>query len=143
MRFNFSLTAICFSFVAIGIVVPTACGLATTTTPQVKLRVCQNKDCCQRFTQDAYNLVETFQDLVDPSSSSTIAIESSDCLSQCGKGPNVQSVALKKETLHHGIENAAAAAVLLEELSGAPVPPTLLAAVNVLGKAQKGMFGWI
>lgn len=120
------------------IALPTAAALsAAAAAPQIKLRVCQNKDCCQRF-QDAYNLVETFQDLVAPST--PVLVVSSDCLSQCGKGPNVESIAQKKETLHHGIQNAAAAAILLEDLAGAPVSPTLVAAVNVLGKAQKGMF---
>ena len=109
---------------------------------QTSIQVCQNKDCCQRF-EGSTNLVRTLYDLLPPSTAKDVKIESSGCLSQCGKGPNMSVQKNGKEKiLVHGVKDAASAAVELELSCSITPNPTLLAAVNVMEKAQKGTYVW-
>lgn len=82
-----------------------------------------------------------------------VTIESTSCLSQCGKGPNVmvvdtsrRAVADNEDVVHrhqlYGVCDAVSAAAQLESLSIA-VPSKLFAAVRVLEKAQTGTLGEI
>ena len=108
---------------------------AKSGTKLVVIQVCQNKDCCQRFQGKALTLVETMQCL-----GSKFQIESSGCLSQCGKGPNVL---INKEVHHHQVENVHSAAAILDMADDAtPIHPTLVAAIKVLERAHQGMFAY-
>jgi len=109
--------------------------LSWSNSPKTRVQVCQNKDCCQRWTLST-PLPETLQDLLPPKADS-VEIESTGCLSQCGKGPNLCIKTKMQEQCVHGVINAAMLAVQLGEVDG-KVPSKLLAAVNVMEKAQKG-----
>ena len=103
------------------------------------IQVCQNKDCCQRFEGQSMDLVRTLYDLLPPSSQADIDIEATGCLSQCGKGPNMSvKRPNEKELLVHGVRDATMAATELELSCSLTTHPTLLAAVKVLEKAEKG-----
>ena len=103
--------------------------------PKTRIQVCQNKDCCRRWTLTA-PLPETLHDLLPPNADS-VEVETSGCLSQCGKGPNMCVKTREQGEYLQGITNPAMLAVQLEEIAG-KVPAKLLAAVNVMEKAQKG-----
>ena len=90
------------------------------------IQVCQNKDCCKRY-QGRIDLYQTIQDL-----NLDAKVESSGCLSHCGQGPNIE---IDGQVVHE-ITNAATAAVQLELTLGKAVPKLLLAAVQVLEKAN-------
>ena len=117
-------------------------------SPTTKILVCQNKDCCQRFQgSSSTDLVRTLQDLLPPfplnEAGSTVIVEPSGCLSQCGKGPNIsvqQSSSSEPPLLVHGVRDATSAATELEISCSVPVHSTLLAAVKVLEKAELGAF---
>lgn len=117
-------------------------------SPTTKIQVCQNKDCCQRFEgSSSTDLVRTLQDLL-PShdgDGTVVVVESSGCLSQCGKGPNISvqqasSSSSEPPLLVHGVRDAIRAATELELSCSVPVHSTLLAAVKVLEKAEQGAF---
>ena len=119
------------------------------------LRVCTNKDCRKRFGAKAFNLEKTLEQLLaGPASPATpggstatptlphFSVETTGCLSQCGHGPNVS---LRKkdgtEELLHGLSDATAAVAALEVADTSfRIHPTLLAAVNVMEKAHKGLY---
>jgi (2Fe-2S) ferredoxin len=104
---------------------------------QVTVTVCQNKDCCQRFEGKAHNLVQTVKNLVsDPE----VVVESSGCLSMCGKGPNVFIRSKGSEERYYGsvVDAASAGAVLELACPDIAIHPTLVAAVNVMERAAKG-----
>ena len=67
-------------------------------------------------------------------------VEATGCLTQCGRGPNLAVVSSSKtnqqETLYRLIDSPQAAAIVLEEVSGIPVPSILIAACNVMQKAE-------
>ena len=103
--------------------------------PNIRVRVCQNKDCCQRFEGKAQNLVQTIQHLVPPS----VEVESSGCLSQCGKGPNICIQSSGKEQTFNGVTDATSAGAVLELADDQLViHPTLMAAAKVMERAAKG-----
>jgi predicted metal-binding protein len=136
---NIAASSVAFLYLALVFhTQPTVVSLATER-PVARIKVCQNKDCCQRFQGKALSLVETMEYLLsDDSNRQTYLVESSGCLSQCGKGPNIQITTAKtKEQLHHQVESVHSAAAVLE-LSEISVHPTLLAAVKVLERAKKG-----
>ena len=119
------------------------------------IQVCQNKDCCQRFTGRASNLVETLRQITY-NTNDVVNIESTGCLSHCDKGPNVRiflqtvqeqttrGTTTKEEILQHGINSANAAAAVLELVGGTDglkIHPTLLAAWKVMEQAHQGRHG--
>ena len=117
-------------------------GNTNNTVKALTIQVCQNKDCCKRYKMQSMNLVQTLRNLLPPSSSDcTIQVVSTGCLSLCEKGPNLaihqQDMSSNETpTMHNGItDHFSAAAVLPVE-----PPPTLLAAVSVMEKAEKGMY---
>ena len=100
------------------------------------IQVCTNKDCCKRFQGKAADLPQTLEQLLP----SSIDTETTGCLSHCGEGPNI---CVRKEDgseeIHHGVSNANTAVAVLELSDPSlQIHPTLLAAVNVMEKAQKG-----
>lgn len=100
----------------------------------IRVQVCQNKDCCKRFHGKAQNLVQTIQHLCPG-----VEVESSACLSQCGKGPNICIVSPNGDEKFYGdIVDAASAAAVLEMSMDTIIPPTLIAAVNVMERSCQG-----
>jgi len=97
------------------------------------IQVCQNKDCCKRF-EGTENLVRTLNHLVPPSRNNDIKIESVGCLSKCGDGPNVQV----NNQLYNDVRHVQSAAAILETACpDLKVPPTLIAASNVMERTHK------
>ena len=80
------------------------------------------------------SLVQTLNDLTPPDAVDQIDIEPTGCLSNCGKGPNI----CIGDTIVHGVVNAASAAAELDLSDHLSTHPTLLAAVNVMEKAELG-----
>jgi hypothetical protein len=113
------------------------------SSPKVRIQVCQNKDCCSRWSGSG-SLVDALQDLIPPESvTAGVTVEATGCLSRCGTGPNVcLKLAGSPDTQLHEVENAVAASVKLQTATAGSIqlPPKLLAAVSVMEKAQKGMF---
>jgi hypothetical protein len=101
------------------------------------IQVCQNKDCCKRYKTQSMNLVHTIYNLLPPSSD--IHVEATGCLSQCQKGPNIAIIkdnSQEEPTIYNDISDHFCAAAVL------PIdpPPTLLTAVSVMEKAEKGTY---
>lgn len=112
---------------------------SATSVSKIQIQVCQNKDCCRNFLGES-SLVDTLQDLLPPATvAAGITVQETGCLSRCDTGPNVCIQTGKKTVLLHGVENAVAASVNLQQACDIQVPPKLLAAANVMEKAQKGM----
>lgn len=66
-------------------------------------------------------------------------VESSGCLSHCGKGPNILIQKGNGQELYYGdVVDAASAGAVLEMATDIPVHATLLAAANVMERASKG-----
>ena len=122
--------------------------VTTTTTATTIVQVCQHKDCCKRYG-GTIDLVQTLTDLLPPHV--PIIVESTGCLSECHRGPNLR-VEYSKTILSssnnnnsgpkennpfiHDVSNAAMAAIQLEQIIQQPIPKLLLAAVQVMEKAQ-------
>jgi len=72
-------------------------------------------------------------------SSTLIQLEASGCLSECGEGPNVEVVVPdgRSSILYKGINDADSARDLLKDACDILVPPILVAAVNVMARADK------
>lgn len=111
------------------------------------VKVCQNKDCRTRYAPRSPDgsLVQTLQDLLLPSNddklspSSHIEIESSGCLSQCGKGPNIcVETQGGKERLFFGVDSASTAAAILDVACDYDPPVNLIIAADKIFKAQTG-----
>jgi len=99
----------------------------------LKIQVCQNKDCCKRY-QGNENLVQTLSHLVPPSRHQDIEIETVGCLSKCAEGPNVQV----NDQFYNDVHDVQSAAAILEmAFPNLEVPPTLIAASNVIERAHK------
>ena len=101
---------------------------------QTTVKVCSNKHCCKQF-QGKLSLAETLNDLVLPEAAGRLKIEPSGCLSNCGKGPNI-CIAQNGEQVVNGLVNAASAKAQLDLMDA--THSTLLAAVNVMEKAERG-----
>jgi predicted metal-binding protein len=100
------------------------------------IQVCQDKNCCKRFTGKASNLVQTLRQLT--TDSTDITIEATTCLSHCDRGPNVR---IGNDDVENDVTSAASAAAMLElHTITKKVHPTVLAACNVMERAYKGMF---
>ena len=114
--------------------------------PPHKVRICQNKDCCRQWTLEQQGLPETLQDLLPPDAaaagSSAVQVESTGCLSQCGKGPNLtmQNNHNNAPVMLHAVDGPVALARALQDELGIRVPSKLLAAVTVMEKARKGTY---
>jgi (2Fe-2S) ferredoxin len=67
-----------------------------------------------------------------------VQVESSACLSHCGKGPNICIQVNGEEHVHGEIVDAASAAAVLELETKVTIHPTLVAAVNVMERAYQG-----
>jgi len=98
------------------------------------IQVCQNKDCCKRWRHHT-PLPDVLTDLLG----NTVSIETTSCLSQCGKGPNLCVYNPKGEEVQlHMVDSPTVAVAVLEDTLMRNIPSKLLAAVNVLEKAQTG-----
>lgn len=115
--------------------------------PQHKVQICQNKDCCRQWTLTSTNLVETLQDLLPADDVMNVHIESTGCLSQCGKGPNIMMIfndddddkkKNREPVLLHAVGGPHQLAQELQHHFGVRIPSKLLAAVTVMDKARKG-----
>ena len=117
---------------------------SSASSPQHIVKICQNKDCRKRFSPRAPDgsLVNVVRDLFPSSSDNTnsIAVESSGCLSQCGKGPNVCVVEADsgKERLFFGVDSASTAAAILDVSCDYDPPVDLILAADKIAKAQIG-----
>jgi hypothetical protein len=101
----------------------------------LQIQVCQNKSCCKAWHHST-PLPEVLRDLLGPE----VAIDATTaCFSQCQNGPNI-CVKRKNEPdmMMHGIDDPTTAAAHLEAKAAIEIPSKLLAAVNVLEKAQQG-----
>ncbi len=118
------------------------------TNKSYTIKVCQTKTCSQQHQGSGYAasrrpLVRVIQDLIPPSRMSVqdvkIHVESSGCLSQCGNGPNLVVLARdRNETMHNYIHSPQSAAVILQNICGIQIPKILLAASDVMRKAELG-----
>lgn len=117
---------------------------SSASSPQHIVKICQNKDCRKRFSPRAPDgsLVDVVRDLFPSSSDNTnnIAVESSGCLSQCGRGPNVCVVEADsgKERLFFGVDSASTAAAILDVSCDYDPPVDLILAADKISKAQIG-----
>ena len=99
------------------------------------VKVCHNKDCCKKG--GGAELLNTFRDLVPPDNDQ-MEIESSGCLSQCGKGPNVCIVKNgHEEKLYHNIKDGIDASAVLDVVSGVEFPIELLVAATKITQAEQ------
>lgn len=125
-------------------------------TPCITLQVCQHKNCRKRCKASS-PLVDTLGHLLittqagdhSQKPSTCVVVESTGCLSQCDKGPNIQvSFQSKqkgsgKEVLLFGNTDATTALTQLEALLSSKeiefeIPSKLVAATQVLDRGQKG-----
>lgn len=114
-------------------------GLAQSESPSLRIQVCQNKDCKKRY-RSCSSLPDTLHDLLPPGELLDAEIESTGCLSECGKGPNVRVINKKnkQETILHDVTDTTIAAVELQAICSVQIPSKLIAATSVMEKAQKG-----
>ena len=101
------------------------------------VKVCHNKDCQKRGGGE--HLLNTFNDLIPKEEIERVVIESSGCLSQCGKGPNVVVIGDdNKEKLYFGVEDPTTASAVLEVATGEEYPINLLVAAASIAEAKHG-----
>jgi hypothetical protein len=114
------------------------------------IKVCQNKHCCKRASNNI-NILQTMNNLLLTSPQSQLLIESNSCLSHCDMGPNVE-ILLPNGTslLLHGMSDAQMCAAQLgllmlkdeakeqddEILKILSPPKILLAASKVMEQSQ-------
>lgn len=99
------------------------------------IKVCHNKDCCKKGGGES--LFNTFRALLPAGESNGVSIESSGCLSQCGKGPNVAvAVGEDDDKLYFGVTDAMEASAVLEVATGQDYPINLLLAATYISQAQ-------
>jgi hypothetical protein len=126
-----TMTAQLFILLALLLIAQRTCSLSSIT-----IKVCQNKDCCKRYS-GKMDLVQTLNNLLPDNDA--VRVESSSCLSHCGEGPNIEIEKGNGETTHvRGVESALIAAAQLELTLGSKVPSLLVAACQVLERAIKG-----
>jgi hypothetical protein len=139
-----STTLALLVLVTVGLLSTMRWSAAEALVSPLVIQVCQNKDCCQRWKMQT-PLPYVLQDLLGVGTNASVAaaaaavtIETTSCLSQCGKGPNVVVVSGGggKEWHMQGLCDAASVTAQLDSLA-LPVPAKLLAAVQVLEKAQQ------
>jgi Thioredoxin-like [2Fe-2S] ferredoxin len=124
----------------------TAHGLLQVASPSTTtIHVCQNKACCQRWKLKT-PLPDILHDILISNNihnnSRRIMIETSSCLGQCDKGPNMRiNNPVNKENddvYANGIYDVIGLTAELDERLSITVPSKLLAAVTVFEKAQTG-----
>jgi hypothetical protein len=104
----------------------------TTTTTTTTIRVCQNKHCCKKYP----NLLQSISNLMEHNANAAqVVVESSGCLSECEKGPNIEILSNSKSNVFNGIDDATIAAVRLELALETPIPKLLIAASKVMERA--------
>jgi len=103
-----------------------------------RIKVCQNKDCTRRFQQfdSSGNLVQTFSDLLPPSSHK-VTVESTGCLGNCGKGPNVAISNGGSEKIYGAVDDGLMASAILEVGGGIISPDKLVIAVEGLARVSR------
>lgn len=115
------------------------------STAITTIYVCQNKACCQRWKlktplPDTLNDVIISNDMYN--NGKVIVIETSSCLGQCDKGPNLRiSNPVNKEAedvFVNGICDVISLTAELDETLSITTPSKLLAAVTVFEKAKTG-----
>lgn len=127
---------------------------------KVTIGVCQNEDCRKRFpvSSGEGGLFRMVRDIIPPplldengesSENREILVESVGCIGKCGKGPNIAiqlDPPLRKSdstsaggVIYSGVTEAHVAAAALQEADIFPegVPNLLLAAVDVMAKADR------
>eukprot|EP00986_Skeletonema_menzelii_P009788 scaffold4559_cov145-Skeletonema_menzelii.AAC.2 len=106
-----------------------------TSQQKTHIKICHNKDCCKKGGGD--NLLNTFRDLV-PSDNNQLIIESTGCLSQCGKGPNVCVVKNgSDEKMYYNIKDALDASAVLDVATPeVEYPIQLLVAASNIHQAE-------
>mmetsp|Transcript_5224 Transcript_5224/g.5965 ORF Transcript_5224/g.5965 Transcript_5224/m.5965 type:complete len:265 (-) Transcript_5224:347-1141(-) len=121
------------------------------------INVCQNKNCvkqhCSKNGSATRPLQDILNDLLPPEKRDEVEVSSSGCISQCGKGPNVEIVSktiqqektlfgnrektIENARLFNGIDSTDMASKLLEAGIGITPPMMLVAACSVLSSAEK------
>jgi predicted metal-binding protein len=105
------------------------------------ISVCQNKDCCQRFTLKSATLGQTLDHLLHHGQRpqhEEVQVKATGCLGHCGQGPNIQiDGANHRHRIVSRLDTTEAAAVALKGLDFV-VHPTLLAATNVMERSSRG-----
>ena len=101
-----------------------------------RVKVCQNKHCNKMG--GGKSLIRNLEHLTyNPSSKNSFEIEPTGCLSGCGKGPNVEiSSNVRSSIIFHGISDNDAIKSMLETF-GVCVPSLLIAASNIMSRADK------
>ena len=130
---------------------------------KVTIGVCQNEDCRKRFpvSSGEGGCFRMVRDIIPPplldengesSENREILVESVGCIGKCGKGPNIAiqlDPPLRKSdstsaggVIYSGVTEAHVAAAALQEADIFPegVPNLLLAAVDVMAKADRGEY---
>ena len=104
------------------------------------IQVCENKNCVKQFPTSAAGgdgLIQLFSDLIHPMANH-IVLQSSGCLSQCGRGPNVCITTNPKSNIYFGVKDAYIVGDLLKDECNIEISPILLAAVDVMAQANRG-----
>lgn len=118
---------------------------SSPTPKQCTVKVCHNKDCTKKGGGEP--LLNTFRDLLPPDVARTrVSIETSGCLSQCGKGPNVCVVTSFEggggvsgegaEKLYFGVKDATEASALLDVSTGEEYDINFLVAATVILQSE-------
>ncbi len=99
------------------------------------VKLCHNKDCTKKG--GGAELLNTFRDLI-PSDNNQLNIESTGCLSQCGKGPNVCVVKNgNDEKMYYNIKDALDASAVLDVATPeSEYPIELLVAASTIHQAE-------
>jgi (2Fe-2S) ferredoxin len=101
----------------------------------VLIKVCHHKDCVKRGGGEP--LLNTFRDLMGKSSS-CVTLESSGCLSQCGKGPNVFVIDSDgKEKLYFSVDDPTTASAVLDVATNQEYPINFLVAATSIVEAER------
>jgi (2Fe-2S) ferredoxin len=122
------------------LLLPAALSFGTSSQKSCVVKICHNKDCTKKGGGEMLRTV--FRDLISPTSKTDhiqLNIESSGCLSQCGKGPNVCVVNNNgnDEKMFFNIKDAIdASAVLDVAIPEANFPIELLVAASSIRQAE-------
>jgi len=81
--------------------------------------------------------VQTFSDLLPPSSSNAVTVESTGCLGNCGKGPNVSISTSSNQKVYGAVDDGIMASAILEVGGGIQSPDQLLIAVEGIARVSK------
>ena len=128
-----SLSALFAFFVAIASSSTTVVALVAKSNRNVLIKVCHHKDCVKRGGGE--RLLNTFRDLTGKSS--CLTLESSGCLSQCGKGPNVFVIDSDgKEKLYFSVDDPTTASAVLDVATSQEYPINFLVAATSIVEAE-------